>query len=214
MNEHHLSVARGARYWTVGPDTGELWMLLHGYGQLAAAFLESGARLNDGTRLLVAPEALSRYYVDRSTRAVGASWMTREDRLAEITDYVAYLDAVYAAVCRDTGRVGAEVHVLGFSQGAATAARWVARGAAPVRGLVLWGGEVPPDLDLDDASVAERLCAAGVTLVAGRADPYVTDKIVQRDGERLHAAGVPFHVVRFDGAHVMDAGVLEELASR
>src|ERR1051325_10016453 len=50
-----------------------------------------------GRRRLVAPEGLSRFYLsERATeRRVGASWMTREDRLAEIADYLGYLDAVY-----------------------------------------------------------------------------------------------------------------------
>ena len=46
------------------------------------------APLDDGSRLIVAPEALSRFYLGEvsqrpaSERRVGASWMTREDRPA------------------------------------------------------------------------------------------------------------------------------------
>ena len=64
----------------------ELWYVLHGYGQLAAPFLEEFRAIDDGTRLIVAPEALSRFYEgDAQARlhkdaSVGASWMTREDR--------------------------------------------------------------------------------------------------------------------------------------
>jgi predicted esterase len=187
-----------------------VWLLLHGYGQLAAEFLETCAPLDDGRRLLVAPEALSRFYLHRTSPSVGASWMTREDRTAEIGDYVQFLDAVWRDVAAAAGTGGAP-HLLGFSQGAATAARWAAVGSVPPARLVLWGGDVPPDLDLADGRVAERLRAAALTLVAGRADEYVTDKILARDGARLEAARIPYRVVRFEGGHVLPPGVLREV---
>src|SRR5512140_2894757 len=92
--EHAIAVPRTARYYTLGPTHGfprELWFVCHGYGQLGARFVEQFASLDDGTRLIVAPEALSRFYLDsiperrnQQSPRVGASWMTREDRLAEI----------------------------------------------------------------------------------------------------------------------------------
>src|SRR6476469_3720019 len=105
---HSTVVPRTARYYTLGPTHGfprELWFVCHGYGQLASRFLRQFAPLDDGTRLIVAPEALSRYYLDpvaerrhqREPR-VGASWMTREDRFAEIVDYVSYLDQLAGEV--------------------------------------------------------------------------------------------------------------------
>ncbi len=48
--------------------------------------------------------------------------MTKEDRENEIADYVDFLDAVFGEVVTP----GARVTVLGFSQGVATAARWLA----------------------------------------------------------------------------------------
>ncbi|MCY7356827.1 MAG: phospholipase, partial [Rudanella sp.] len=41
-NEHHLSVQRTARYYTLGDfteQTTDLWFVLHGYGQLAKYFI-------------------------------------------------------------------------------------------------------------------------------------------------------------------------------
>ena len=82
MQEHHFSTPRTARYYTLDPAEAvrEVWFVLHGYGQLAGAFLRHFERLQDGARLFIAPEALSRYYLPGHQR-VGASWMTREDRL-------------------------------------------------------------------------------------------------------------------------------------
>src|SRR2546422_1126863 len=155
-------------------------------------------------RLLVAPEGLSRFYVSEMSepvadRKVGASWMTREDRLAEIADYVRYLDAVYAAVWAGVERSRARVTVLGVSQGTATACRWLAQGAARAERLILWGGEIPPDLDL--AAAHGRLTGLGLTLVAGRRDEFITAKILARERERLSTHAIPFRNVEFEGGH-------------
>src|SRR5947207_6796891 len=132
MHEHHLSVSRTARYFTLGEGAAavaEGWFAGHGYGQLAARVLEKLRVLDDGTRYLVAPEGLSRFYLSESPteRRVGASWMTREDRIAEIADYVQYLDAVYQEVFGLLDRSLVTMHVLGFSEGEDTASRWTAR---------------------------------------------------------------------------------------
>src|SRR5205085_360938 len=103
-SEHAIEVPRTARYFLIGDasSTGkELWIVLHGFGQLAADFIEYFATLNDGERVVVAPEALNRYYtqpisVPSADRKVGATWMTKEFRDAEIADYVRYLDLLHA----------------------------------------------------------------------------------------------------------------------
>ena len=158
MKERHIRVNRTARYYTLGtdgPHLGEVWLVCHGYRQLARRFLPRFDGLDDGTRLIVAPEALSRFYLhdrmtgDRKEVPVGATWMTREHRESEIADYVAYLDAVLheatgspvvqsggdlgvASVGATSAESGVEIApltVLGFSQGSHTVCRWVAAGA-------------------------------------------------------------------------------------
>jgi predicted esterase len=192
-----------------------VWFACHGYGQLASRFLEKLRGLDDGHRYLVAPEGLSRFYLSESPaeRRVGASWMTREDRLAEIDDYVQYLDAVYADVFGPLDRTQVTVHALGFSQGTSTVSRWAALGKARVDRLVLWGGELPPDLDLAREPAAARLRAARLTLVYGRADQFITPKVVAAIAERLRQHGIPYAEIAFDGAHEIDDAVLRELAT-
>lgn len=211
MTEHHLSVRRTARYFTLGPAAAtarEVWIVLHGYGQLAARFLRGFASLDDGARCIVAPEALSRFYAETGRNdKIGASWMTREDRLAEIDDYVRYLDALHDEVMRGAG---VPVTVLGFSQGTATAARWLAQGEVRAGRLILWGGEVPPDLDLGAAR--QRWEKTDVTLVVGSEDQYITPKALSRDEQRLREHGISFRVERFDGGHEIVPDVLGRVA--
>ncbi len=214
MTEHHLSVRRTARYFTLGPTAAtarEVWIVLHGYGQLAARFLRHFAPLDDGGRCIIAPEGLSRFYAEAGRNdKIGASWMTREDRLAEIDDYVRYLDALYDEVVRGED-AAARVAVLGFSQGTATASRWLALGNARAGRLILWGGEVPPDLDL--AAARDRWQKTDVTLVVGSGDRFITSKVLARDEQRLREHGIAFRVERFDGGHEIRPDVLERLVT-
>ena len=220
MTERHLHVSRTARIQLLGdpgPHVREVWFACHGYGQLAADFVAQLGAVAAPDRLLVAPEALSRFYLDAleraaDTRRVGATWMTREDREAEIADYVAYLDAVYTAIMAELPSSGVRVHVLGFSQGVATVMRWVALGAARADALTLWAGGLAHDVDL--AVHARRFAAMSVTLVAGEHDRLVNEPALTVARERLNAAGIAHELIRFSGGHRLDDAVLRRLAQQ
>ncbi len=211
MQEHTLATPRTARYFTIGSleKAGELWIVCHGYGQLASRFLERFRPIADDQRCVVAPEGLSRFYLSESAaeRRVGASWMTKEDRLHEIDDYVRYLDALYAHVA--AGR--AKVIALGFSQGSATVCRWTVLGAARIDRLIVWGGEVPPDPDLGARRALERLRSARLTLVYGNRDEFFTPKIVAATEARLRDHAIPYELVPFQGGHEIDPATLRTL---
>jgi predicted esterase len=200
--EHRVVVPRSARVFTLGGEAAtEAWVVLHGYGQLAARFLLQFERIAGPERLIVAPEGLSRFYRDGGTGKVGASWMTREDRQAEIQDYVEYLEQVRGAVIPPV-----PLTVLGFSQGVATAARWVIGGAIAPRRLVCWGGVLPEDVS------AARLAAIPVTFVVGDRDDWASPARIEAQAEALRAAGVSVEVVAFDGGHELNPEVLRSLA--
>ncbi len=213
--EHRVTVERSARVYTLGNvQAPAAWVVLHGYGQLAARFIRGFAHIAGPERVIVAPEALNRFYIDiprpgtsASERRVGTTWMTREDREAEIADYVAYLDRMLASVVP----AARNVTVLGFSQGVATACRWVALGSMPVQRLILWAGPVPPDLDLQ--RLAQRLDGARVDVVMGERDPIGVGGELEQQVDALEEAGIQIDVVQFEGGHTLDAAVLRQLAS-
>ena len=211
MPEHRLAVTRTARYFTDEPagDLREVWFVLHGYGQRADAFLRAFAPIQDGHRLFVAPEALSRFYLP-GHQTVGASWMTKAMREAEIDDYVAFLDAVAADVFARHDRAGVRLVVLGFSQGTATASRWALLGHARPDRLVLWAGDVAHDLDLD--AHREALTRLGLTFVLGSDDEYLTpERLVQQEATLIEHS-IPYRLVPFSGGHHLKSAVLQTLA--
>ena len=214
---HHLRVQRTARYYTLGgasPALSAIWFLLHGYGQLAGTFIRYFSDLASDDSLLVAPEAMNRFYLaspEKATgaeRPVGASWMTREDRASEIADYVEYLDALFDAVSESAGDAPPTINVIGFSQGGATATRWVTHGRARISRLILWGSLLPPETDL---SAGHALRRARLTLVVGNQDQYIDDAAWATERARLDAAKVPYDAIRFDGGHVVRRGVFPQL---
>ena len=224
MIEHHLSVTRTARYVTVGGEGGdasetrELWIVCHGYGQLAARFLEQFVPLATPWRRVVAPEGLSRFYLERSrvgvnTEAgVGATWMTREDREHEIVDQIGYLDALLDHLLPATPASSVRLSVLGFSQGVATVSRWLARGRR-VRAdqVILWAGSFPSDVDV--AQLAGRLVGAPVIFAVGTRDELASWAGADVEVGRFSAAGIAARLVTFDGGHRLDTATLAALAA-
>jgi len=213
----HLQVVRTARYFTLGPDPGEadhFWIALHGYAMLAERFLRQLEPLGEQTAsLIVAPEALSRFYLEttrdgRHSQAIGATWLTREDREADLDDTLRYLDRLHAELTGSL-RPGATVGILGFSQGAAMAARWVAAGATLPDQLVLWGVDPPGDAM---PGVAERMQGREVTLIAGDSDPFAPQDGIEALARALAQKGVRARAERFCGGHALEPAVLRRLA--
>lgn len=220
FEQRHLSVPRTARYAVMGSFDDaltEVWVVCHGHGQLAARFLSRFIPIERGDRMFVAPEALSRYYLEPPRGAphapntpVGATWMTSEDRDCEIADYLGYLDLLHDEVFSQVGRDNVRLWVLGFSQGCATVARWVARGKVDPDRVVLWAGVLPPELTRKEAAVLSR--RAPLTIVLGNQDEFASPELVASQEARLKALGVAHQTVRFDGGHEIVPAVLRRLA--
>ena len=220
FEERHLRVPRSARYSVMGSfdaSLTEVWIVCHGHGQLASRFLARFIPIEREDRLFVAPEALSRYYLTppqggphAPNTTVGATWMTSEDREREIEDYVRYLDLLYDEIFSVVARKAVRLWVLGFSQGTATVARWVARGKVDPDRVVLWAGLLPPELTAHDASALAR--RSPLTVVLGRHDDFAKPELIAAEESRLKELAVPFEAIRFDGGHEIVPDTLRSLA--
>lgn len=213
-----MRVQRSARWYVLGdasPAITEIWLAVHGYGQLARDFITAFTPIAEPHRLIVAPEALSRFYVQRRPRApdgenpVGAAWMTREDREAEIVDYVDYLDAVVNRAFAESPNAKRLV-ALGFSQGTATVSRWAALGHRLPDRLILWGGGPAPELT---PGTCDRISAGRLEVVHGLDDQVVPFAVVESSLTPLRSAGVRVHVRRHEGGHAVEAATLAAIAA-
>ena len=217
---HHFSTPRTARYWTTGPPPEEALgtlYALHGYGQLAPFFVRKFQPIADAGWHVVAPEGGHRFYLKGTSGRVGASWMTKEDRLSDIGDYVRFLDALRTHV--DGGHPQGHQILLGFSQGVATALRWLALGQRPTdswHGVVAHSGVLPPDLPKSEQAFAS---APELHLITGTEDPYILDvEAGFRSSMRgwLDCGGRADQVIdhTFSGGHTVDVPTVEEVLSR
>ena len=211
MTEHKLTVPRTARYYTLGTpseDVQHLWIVCHGYGQLGRYFLRHFNSLDDGRILVVAPEALSRFYLDGFSGRVGATWMTKEDRLSEIEDQAAYLNLLLKAQLRLLPQ-DVRITVLGFSQGGATVCRWLARNQAPVHRLILWAASFPEDIDFNAGKAAFQGLPAAV--VYGTQDEFITPDKLEQKKQLMAQLGISPLVYTFEGGHTIHPETLSKV---
>jgi predicted esterase len=196
-----------ARYFKSGEiteHTQAVWFVLHGYGQLAQYFLRKFSSLSAHNICVIAPEGLSHYYLeDAATRSktgntrVGASWMTRENRLADIENYCTYLDSIFKKEIGTNTTI--PVTLLGFSQGAATVSRWALSEAIHFNRLILWAGILPPDIDFEKGK--EVLQNKAVTVVYGKSDPYLNENRFGEMKNLTEKLGLTAIEIVFDGGH-------------
>jgi len=221
FDQRHLHVPRSARYALLGSpeaNLSEVWFVCHGHGQLAARFLARFLPLERVDRLFIAPEALSRYYLSPPRvgphppgTPVGASWMTSEDRDAEMRDYIGYLDLLHDEIFSVVERAAVRVWVLGFSQGVSTVARWVAKGKVEPERVVLCSGMLPAELDQGQAKRLAR--HAPLTVTYGDADDFAPPERVLAEEAKLKQLGIPHEIIRFKGGHTITPELLERLTS-
>jgi predicted esterase len=220
MQEHHISVSRSARYYTLGPTGGsvtQVWIVCHGFAQLAGRFIRHFEPLDDGTRLIVAPEALNRFYVEAKPgfhgpdSKVGATWMTREDRLREIEDYVGYLDTLADAIFARIDRASVRLTILGFSQGVATVVRWAIQGHVRPDQLIMWASPLPPEI-MTPSGISPLARIPRLSVVVGTLDANALN-VLPKERERMDRLGLTYDFHSFEGGHHLDEQTLRTLAS-
>jgi predicted esterase len=214
MKEQELNVNYKARYYTQGDltaNTKKIWFVLHGYGQLAKFFISKFKVLSEAGVYVIAPEGLSKFYLeDVTSRArtgnnrVGATWMTRENRLVDIDNYITYLNTIYQKEVPHNFE--GEVTFLGFSQGAATATRWSIEGNPVFNQLILWAGILPPDMNFEKAH--EKLKDKKIIEVFGKTDPYLTDERLKEVTSLNARLNINPTLIEFDGGHEINQEVL------
>ncbi len=209
ITEATLKVSRTASYSINTPDKpiSTVVFVIHGYAQLSRDFISEFSFLEDGSTLIIAPEGLSRFY---SKNKIGASWMTKEQREHEISDYVNYLDKLEAELSTKNELADAGRFVLGFSQGVHTAVRWFTESEYDHSGLILCSSDFPADADF--RKLITRLGNGKIKYIQGKSDDITGIRTFEKSSALLESNSVPFTKIFFDGKHEIDPdSVIEAL---
>ncbi|MDN4166940.1 dienelactone hydrolase family protein [Cytophagales bacterium LB-30] len=197
--QKEISFQYKARYFTLGQfPAPKVWLVFHGYGQLAPYFIRKFQFLADAGHFVIAPEGLHRFYLQDAKNRVGASWMTREERLQDIRNYLSYINQI---VNYELKGEFPSIGIIAFSQGAATATRWALQYPGAITSLVLWGGIFPPDIDFEKAQ--DKFKATPTYFVYGNSDPLITEEKKEEFTLITQKLGISPSYHTFEGKHVL-----------
>lgn len=139
LTTKNIITQKHARVFISSPKKGYkiTWILFHGYAQNIDDFFGYFETFKDEVRFII-PEGLSRFYQKGMNGKVGSSWMTSEEREFEILDQFHFLNNML----KDFKINVAQTNVFAFSQGAATASRWINQFKLDFNKVCFWSGIV------------------------------------------------------------------------
>jgi predicted esterase len=209
--QKHLEVKIRASYHKLNELTEQIeriWIVFHGQGMLAQYFIRKFEVLDPKKNYILAPQGLSKYYLEGFTGRVGASWMTKEDRLTEIDNQMSYLNGVIAAEGVEDSN--AEIILFGFSQGVATACRFGAFSQMDFKKLVLWAGTFPPDIPVELTQAWGQ--KVDMVYFTGNQDPFFKEGMIEHQYHQvLQSTGAKPRLIRFDGKHEVIPSLLGQI---
>ncbi|PYQ67595.1 MAG: phospholipase [Acidobacteria bacterium] len=176
------------------PEGRPLVVGFHGYGENAEKSLDELRRLPGASRwVLCAVQALHPFY--NRTGDVIASWMTRQLRERAVVDNIRYASSVVTEIKRELP-ISERLVYLGFSQGAAMAYRAAAGSGHACQGVIVLGGDVPPEL-------ADRKLDGFPPVLLGRgaSEEWYDAAKMEHDVELLRGKGVDVRPCVFQGGH-------------
>lgn len=185
---HGSYLIREAKGNTVAP----LLVGFHGYGETAEDHLQMLLQIPGIDNWTVcAIQALHSFY--NSKGFAGYSWMTSLDRELRIKENVEYVNAIIKEI-KNTHAVNDTIVFHGFSQGTAMACRAALLSKFDAAGVILLGGDIPPEID----NLKKMKC---VLLARGRKDKFYSSSHWKNDVAKSKIAGIESHFCEFDGGH-------------
>ncbi|WP_370087725.1 alpha/beta hydrolase [Ekhidna sp.] len=183
--QSHIDISIKASFYTLNrltEKTERVWLIFHGYGQLAEYFIKKFEVLDPGNNFIIAPQGLSKYYLEGVYGRVGASWMTKEDRLTEIENQYSYIDTVLGQFNISDKKL----IYFGFSQGTATMGRYAAHAKNPFDQMIIWAGTFPPDTNPNDWNFLTG--KEGIHYYTSREDIYFKEEMILNQNEVVKTA--------------------------
>ncbi|MCB0729879.1 MAG: phospholipase [Ignavibacteriae bacterium] len=214
ITENLLTTTKTARYYTLGNTENNIqniFFVFHGYGQLAKDFIEIFNKLHNENNLIIAPEALNKFYMRGFSGKIGSTWMTKEDRKNEIKDYVNMINNIFDAISKDMNLSKVSINVLGFSQGTHTAVRWLNSSKIKIDKLILWSGTFPHDIDyLANHNYWKNF---NTKIVIGNKDKFISKEKLKDEISFMNKNQLIFDILEFSGKHEIPEEILRNIYS-
>ena len=211
IKTHHIATPKTARYTAYGElssKTKYFWFVLHGSNMLSEQMLYKFKDFDPETHFVIAPEGLSRFYVNGFGGEVVASWMTKRDRLEEIHDFSVYCSTLYNTYVQKLPDFCKTI-IMGFSQGGVTAMRWLHHLDVTVDFLIPYACWIPEDIDYLTAKTDwNKICKI---LTYGSEDQFLNEKKIIEIQEICKAGNLEFHNEIYAGDHRVDKKQLKKI---
>ncbi|WP_291720404.1 alpha/beta hydrolase [Bernardetia sp.] len=209
MIKKNISFSYKARYSTHGnlsSTTEYIWVVFHGYGQLAEFFIKKFETLDTDKHYIIAPQGLSTAYLEKFTGRVGANWMTKHERELDIENNLNYLETLVRSELKDISTHAKKIIVLGFSQGAATASRWIAHTDYEINRFLVWGGMIAHDIE----PIFYQKMKNKIALFYGDKDEFINEEKLKTGLEVLKEVEISPQLIPYRGTHKIYEEVLND----
>ncbi|RAJ12615.1 alpha/beta hydrolase [Arenibacter echinorum] len=209
--EKQISYTTANTYSTINvlnEKTRNVWIVFHGIGFLSRYFIKYFNDLPKEENYIIAPQAPSKYYLNKDFKYVGASWLTKENTVLETTNVLNYMDNLFAS---EKIPAHCQLIVLGFSQGVSIATRWTAKSKISLDQLILYAGGIPEELTPEDFKflLAKN---AKIKLVLGNKDEFISESRLEKEKEKLESLfSGKAELIKFDGGHEIKKDILISL---
>ncbi|WP_235298089.1 alpha/beta hydrolase [Portibacter marinus] len=206
-----FSTKKSARYATWGnlsEKTTYFWFVLHGSKMTCEQMLYKFSDFDPETHFVVAPEALNRFYANGFSGEVVASWMTKRDRLHEITDFSYYLSKLYHVYSNQLPN-GTRKVLLGFSQGGTTMYRWLHARKISADMLIPYSCWIPEDIDLKVSKT--KLNEMTTIYTYGAKDQFFKEDTHDKIIEVIKKNELDITFEEYDGNHRVDRTQLHKI---
>lgn len=190
--------------------TKTIWIVCHGYGQLAKYFVKRFDILHPTENYVIAPQGLSRFYLGGNYGKVGASWMTKENRELDLLNQRQYFDIIFEQLLSSVNWSNYSLKLFGFSQGVTMISRLAVYKQLRFDHMILWAGGMPHEqtaLDWEFLSDNSR-----VDLVIGDQDEFFSQENVDAQVVKVkELLGIEPKLTVFNGKHEVIREVLSKV---
>ena len=212
FNKHSISFEFSSSYITYNQltdNTENIWIVFHGYGQLSKYFIRRFDVLDSDKNYIIAPQGLSKFYVDEDYKNVGASWLTKEDRGSDLLNQQKYLIKLMDELKLKIDFSKIKINFFGFSQGVSALTRLLMNYNMKVNNIIIWAGWVPDEFFNINKDVLKD---TNLFFVVGNEDKYYNNSIIKeylKKFKKILNKEIDYSV--FDGGHIVDRKVLKKI---